>query len=358
MLLSKLYPCGCFKNFENTSTHENISKLFFAYGSLVGRHPLPFLLSTLFLNCFLSTGLLYFYEITDVKSVFVPINAPSIHESAAMEEFRSSKETSYVVSALFEAKEENLLTNKSLNEILRISNYLQNDLKINFNGTSYGYNELHRTQFLGGSDFSGNGMFRLVKRLMTEPKYHQNNSLVSLKFPLIRAYGKKIFAPLVLMNVKTDHLDDIESAGIILLRYQLVQQIADSELPADNFLSICHKFANEFESHVLAENKKPHDFKSYAFHLDDLRNEMVKVSQKTLPMLGVSMAMLIIFTLSVGLTTSCVTLKAWESLAGVISALMSVTSAFGLLFYLGYPFMGVLTTVPFLILAIGKENLK
>lgn len=341
---------------RNSTPHEILSGWFQSYGKLVGRYPIPFLLGTILLNCILSSGLYNLHEETDVKNVYIPTNAISLQENEALENYRNSKETTYTISTMFEGKSgKNLLTNASLSAILQITDYAENHLNVSYNNSYYDYRKLHDTGYSENLEVSGNGLLKVIKRLTTDPKLRHNNSNVQLKFPMIKAYGKKIFVPLVLLDVKSDEADVIQSASIVRIIYVLVQQTATSHLSKQEFLQTCHQFGRKFESYATELNLNHQtDFISYAFHLEVLQLEMAEVTHTTFPMLMASMAMLICFTVSVGISRSCVTTKAWESLAGVISALMAVTSSFGLLFHLGYPFMGTVVTVPFLILAIGN----
>lgn len=55
------------------------------------------------------------------------------------------------------------------------------------------------------------------------------------------------------------------------------------------------------------------------------------------------------------LTDSFVASKPWEALAGVLSVALAVASSFGLLFFLGFGYVGTLAVMPVLVLAMGLD---
>lgn len=76
-----------------------------------------------------------------------------------------------------------------------------------------------------------------------------------------------------------------------------------------------------------------------------------------IPLLPVCFFVILIFTVMTALNRDDpVGSKPWEAVCGVLCPIISLGAAFGLLFYCGVHLLPIVTVVPFLVLAIGVDD--
>ncbi|KAF2366096.1 Protein patched/dispatched [Trinorchestia longiramus] len=87
-----------------------------------------------------------------------------------------------------------------------------------------------------------------------------------------------------------------------------------------------------------------------------LETELENNTHSVIPYFGVTVAIMLLFCLVTVSMSDCVRSKTLLGLTGVICAGLSCVAAFGLLIYMGVPFIGINMAAPFLMLGIGIDD--
>lgn len=77
---------------------------------------------------------------------------------------------------------------------------------------------------------------------------------------------------------------------------------------------------------------------------------------KALPLMIFTFSIVLLFTIATSLKRDPVRSKPWEAFFGVMCPCLSICASFGTLFWLGFEFLPIVTVVPFLVLAIGVDD--
>lgn len=87
-----------------------------------------------------------------------------------------------------------------------------------------------------------------------------------------------------------------------------------------------------------------------------LETELENNTNSVVPFFGVTVAIMVFFSVSTVMMGDWVRTKPWLGLMGVISASLACLAAFGFLIYLGVEFIGINMASPFLMLGIGIDD--
>lgn len=81
-----------------------------------------------------------------------------------------------------------------------------------------------------------------------------------------------------------------------------------------------------------------------------LETELENNTNSVIPFFGVTIAIMLFFSISTVMMGDWVRTKPWLGLMGVVSAVLACVAAFGFLIYLGVEFIGINMAAPFLML--------
>lgn len=140
----------------------------------------------------------------------------------------------------------------------------------------------------------------------------------------------------------------IENAGLITINFHAIWG-NDS----------IHQVMSKWEHAVLDYCLASHDDDLIRLHTTSeglMSEEVRRTGVKALPLMSVTFIVILVFTVVTSLKRSWIRSKPWEAFAGVICPILSLCASFGTLFWMGVEFLPIVTVVPFLILAIGVDD--
>ncbi|KRX44636.1 Patched domain-containing protein 3, partial [Trichinella murrelli] len=220
--------------------------------------------------------------------------------------------------------------------VLRLNDFIVNDIVIENDGITYGYKDL----CLNTNNFCyNNPQVAIISQMFAEPNPYGN-----LSYPTATFANSRIYLGLTLGGVELDPISgQIEQAKAWFLIYQLR---FDGEF--DNWLS--SKWELEFERALL--HYKDEMLQLTVFHSQTLDLELSKNSDYMMPKMSLMFMSLIIFA------TLCAVTFIWDqdglpwvdwtrstpllAFAGIVGAGMGVASSIGLLSILGVSFCEVI----------------
>ncbi|XP_042239196.1 patched domain-containing protein 3-like isoform X2 [Homarus americanus] len=87
-----------------------------------------------------------------------------------------------------------------------------------------------------------------------------------------------------------------------------------------------------------------------------LETELENNTNSVVPFFGVTVTIMVVFSVTSVMMGDWVRTKPWLGLIGVVSAALACVTAFGFLIYLGVEFIGINMAAPFLMLGIGMDD--
>lgn len=92
------------------------------------------------------------------------------------------------------------------------------------------------------------------------------------------------------------------------------------------------------------------------FASESMANEINRITELSLPLLSVSVALMLTFAVGTCLSSDCVRSKPWLGVTGCLSSGLAVASAFGFVMHCGVQYIDINIAVPFLMLGIGMDD--
>ena len=326
---------------------EKVIKLFFYnYGGFIARHPFPFLLLPVLLAGALGAGFVFLTEEQSVENLFTPENGQAKTDRKTVEElFAEHGDNDTLVTHLTRLGRSgnviirrndggNILTKTSMEEILILHETIMN-ISILHNDQEYTYTDL----CVKLNDVCNDNAILSV--------YNYNSSMVTttiLTYPLYNSNDGTIFflgGGLGGVKFESDSTDEVFSAEALqlsyFLRYEDSMDDQRSALWEDKFLKVVEAFTTT-EIRVTREVSST------------LETELDKASANVIKDFSITFTLLITFSIWSCVMFDWVRSKPWLAACGVVSAGLAVVSSFGLLSYIGVPYINVVGSTPFLIL--------
>ncbi|VDK86837.1 unnamed protein product [Litomosoides sigmodontis] len=264
----------------------------------------------LILTALLSIGAVNFHEHNNVREDFSADDSPSRYEYAVTEDFfRNFGSPFHVVVAMKAADDGSLLRPKYLEKVIEIEDYLQSKLSVSYDGRQITY-----------SDFC--------------ESYCEASDVVSIFLNMYRE-----------VHIRS-HI--IESCRMIAINFQAIQKNASST-----------EIMNGWEQEVFTfseSTKNDSLIRVFATSEGLVSREVRRTGLRALPFITVSLVAVLLFTVITSLKRDPVTSKPWEAAFGVFCPILSLIASFGLLFWFKFPFLPIVCVVPFLVLAIGVDD--
>ncbi|XP_074550135.1 patched domain-containing protein 3-like [Halichoeres trimaculatus] len=325
-----------------------LSALFEKLGSLVGSHPVCFFVLPLLLTAALGGGLTFLQrrQDNDLERQYTPRKGPSkvsrafVKENFPYDRSMFSEERLYdqgnFASLIAVATDDvNVLANGAFEEVSQLNAEILNITVLDGPNRTLGFRDLcqraHREcvsnrilEILDSKDPSGVG------------------------FPFHPSPSGAVFLGSVLGGVVTDRNGSVVSAQAVKLLYYL----DDEESTAEVAKSWLRGFKALFKGWTGSE----HITVSY-YTSKSKQEEIDSHTTDGVPLFLITYACAITFSVISCLRLDSVRNKVWVAVFGVLSSGLAIISSFGLLLYIGVPFVITVANSPFLILGIGLNNM-
>ncbi|CAD5222897.1 unnamed protein product [Bursaphelenchus okinawaensis] len=330
------------------------------YVDILMRYPKAFVIAPILLTMLLSTGMAKFHIIRGVHFLYSPSDAPWISEELAIKEWAQNDDKFYPskdilmrngIFLIVTAKNDgNVLEKENCEEIIRLVDSVKNFTFLDESGESYKYTDvcLH----FQNQCFSNNHIRILAQIFADNKQAHMN-----VTYPFFTS--KFVTEPIDLTSVlggaisKDGHLVE---AKAWILAYQLKQKTEQLRRFSSSFI---HQLPHKIDDLNLTY------LNVYHFHSETFDDELANNAMRMLPKFSITFTILIVFSVICtftlfetpeGLYLDWIRSKPLMGLIGVISTLMAIISAIGLLLWLDVTFVEMCSVMPFLSLTIGIDD--
>ncbi|XP_038587492.1 patched domain-containing protein 3-like [Micropterus salmoides] len=323
-----------------------MSGLFKTFGSLVGSCPFYFFVIPLIVSAALGGGFTFLKdrEDNDFERQFTPRKGPSKATRAFVKENFPYNDSMFSEDRLYDKGKSafliavstdnlNILANPAFEDIIRLNHKIITTVH---NGT-LGFNELCA---------KANG--KCVSNTILEIISSNETDQTSINFPVYTHRSSSVFLGSVLGGVITDANSSVISAQAVKLFYYLDSK--ESTADASNL------WLRGFKELLSDETDSKHIDVSY-YTSKSKQEEIDSHTTDGFPLFLITYACAITFSVISCLRLDNVRNKVWLAVFGVLSSGLAVLSSFGLLLYIGVPFVITVANSPFLILGIGLNNM-
>lgn len=322
-----------------------LSGLFEKLGLTVGSYPFYFFIIPLLLSAALAGGFIRLKDLSDndLERQFTPRKGPSKATRAFVRENFPYNDSMFSEDRLYEKPDFasliavsrddlNILEGPALEDIVRLNNRI---LSITVDNGSLGF-----------SDLCAKANGECVPNVILDILSSKETELTNLTYPEYTYRSSSVFLGFVLGGVITDGSGLVRSAQAMKLSYFLGNHDAKA---SDLWLK-------EFKALLSTEMDIRYIMVSY-YTSKSKQEEIDSHTKDGFPLFFVTYACAITFSVISCLRTDNVRNKVWVAVFGVLSSGLAVLSSFGLLLYLGVPFVITVANSPFLILGIGLNNM-
>ncbi|KAM8901780.1 LOW QUALITY PROTEIN: patched domain-containing protein 3-like [Lycaon pictus] len=142
----------------------------------------------------------------------------------------------------------------------------------------------------------------------------------------------------------------VKAKAMWLLYYLKTEDVKDNELSKMWLIHFLNQSTN-IEKSLASKKIQMVYFTSLSRQL-----EFEATSMTVIPLFHAAYLLIILFAITC-YRCNCVQNKMWAAAFGVISAALAVVSGFGLMLYIGVPFVTIVANSPFLILGVGVDDM-
>ncbi|CAL8319299.1 unnamed protein product [Arctogadus glacialis] len=321
---------------------------FCALGRLIGSHPWWFLTAPLVLSAGLGSG---FYLVenrlaNDIEEQFTPVNGAAKTERRYIQD--TFPEDGSMVSSLrlstagtygtfIATHERDILTAESLQEILDMDVHVRN-MSVEMDNQTFQYADLC-AQVARGACYS-NDILKILN-------YNARNvELINLTFPWYDGRFGRVPLYTSLGSVSLNKGNRVvQSAEAIQLSYFL---LGDNKMVSDRWLK---------DFMALMSNTSMKKIKVSHTTSMSMQWEFEKTPASIVQLFSITYGITILFTVLCCWRLDNVRSKIWVGGVGVLSTGLAVLSSFGMLLFLGCPFVMTVASCPFMILGIGIDDM-
>jgi hypothetical protein len=338
-----------------------LSRFFDHYGQFITRHPLPFIIFPILLTGFCSLGFLQLDPITDAIYLFTPTGAPSKMERQTIHDLWPLTNGSYIpgravtqsreVQLTVRTKDDGNILDKPYSEaIYRLDQYIQNKVNVTFEGKVYRYKDLCLQW--KGEGCPGAKHIHIISDL------YQHG--FNITYPTIRVGQVTGYIGSSLGGVSTGRGKHNElivaSASAWLMVYHL-------QFYPTNVLFVSGLWEKAFQKALEEYPDDPFIEFTY-FHSQSLAEELKRNADSLIPRFIVAFTILIIFSVICSMAfidgsgyIDWALSKPLLSVLGVLNAGMGIATAIGALNLAGVPYNDIVGVMPFLVVAVGTDNM-
>ncbi|XP_008394717.1 patched domain-containing protein 3 [Poecilia reticulata] len=321
-----------------------LSNLFEKLGSTVGSYPLYFFVIPVLITASLSGGFVFLKdrEDNDLERQFTPKKGPSKatrafvrdnfpYNTSMFSENRLYDKGNFASLIAVSKNSNNILESPAFEDIIRLNEKI---LNISVDKRRLGFSQVCAKA--NGKCFS-NIVLELIGGNETGVTYPEHNHGSGL-----------VFLGSALGGVVTDANSTIQRAQAVKLYYYLNSQ--ESAAQASKL------WLREFKALLSDEMDRNHIDVSY-YTSKSKQEEIDSHTEDGFPLFLITYACAISFSVISCLRSDHVRNKMLVAVFGVLTSGLAVVSSFGLLLYIGVPFVITVANSPFLILGIGLNNM-
>ena len=270
----------------------SLSRVFYQYGTIVAKCPLPFLLTPILGTLALSLGFLFIQPTSDLEYLYVPKEAPGKVERANVEETFMYDEREYFTSmrrtriggmlrVLVQSKDGgNLFTNERVMELFRLDAYVK-AVEINQDG---GGNDDHVIKF---NDICARWQGRCADIENTFLYYMVNRSVEATRvtYPVYMTPTGPLILSLQIGEPKFDSSGFIKEFKALMLSYSLRFDTPDYVHKTQEWSrALVDKILTDYDSQLLDVNIET--FETIERELDKAIYEVIPLFTVTFMILG------------------------------------------------------------------------
>lgn len=329
-----------------------VADCFHRYGEFVGTYPLPFLLLPNLLTLSLVYGIVKMPILENIG--FLPNNVPSIYETRNYLEFSNSSIAPYIFEVLIRRKDGgNMLNSDIINQYLKLFDILLHNVTYQHEDK-----QINLDQLCNSLECWNNQGLATEFAKIYEKNDWRNSPNIQLSYPYAKMMGKMWPIHYIIANVTFDQLHTVENAYILRILHTVVVKGSPYDRgKIDSQVRILNGFGEAFMHHFKRKSQTD-EMEFHSFYSEALSPSYDELSTTIGTKIAASFACLLLFTITSCLTTSCLTSKAFEAAAGIYNTILAIISAFGILnLHGGYGWSGLVIVTPFLVLAIGVDDM-
>ncbi|CAI4228550.1 unnamed protein product [Auanema sp. JU1783] len=288
-------------------------------------------------------GVVRFKEVNNVRDHFSATDSPSRYEYAvAREFFQELGSPFHVVVAMRSSDEGNILRPDYIDKALEIEEFLQYKLKVEHEGRNYSYSDFCGTQCETSDAVN-------IFLTMFRDQQRKNTSHVKLTYPSMDVFGHRVYLANNIFLVGLNNRSQIvEESRLLAINFHAIYSNESS-------LAIMRKWEKAVFNYSLSTTNDPL-IRVYCTSEGLVSEEVRRTGILAMPLMGVTFLIILVFTVITTLKKNPVKSKTMESILGVICPILSLVASFGHLFWMGFEYLPIVTVVPFLILAIGVDD--
>ncbi|CAJ0927310.1 unnamed protein product, partial [Mesorhabditis belari] len=338
-----------------------IAHFFEAYGRFISRHPLPFIVLPMLFTATMCAGFLHMKPITDAVYLFTPVGAESKMERQSIHEKWPLYQDNYIPGrAVTEAREvqitvlardnANILEKPYSEAVYRLDQFIENRISVTYKNKVYRYADLCLSYKSAGCP--GNKHVHLLSEI-----YQRG---VNITFPTFRIGTESGYLGSSLGGVLLGH---DEKNRTILAKARSWFLIYHMKFHPTNMSYISGLFENELVRQLKNYPEDPYITFTY-FHSQTLADELKRNADSLVPRFAVAFMLMLLFTAlcAIGFVNGTLAIdwvlsKPILSILGVFNAGMGILTAIGGGLLLGVPYNDIVAVMPFLVVAVGVDNM-
>uniref|UniRef100_A0A8R1DT56 SSD domain-containing protein n=1 Tax=Caenorhabditis japonica TaxID=281687 RepID=A0A8R1DT56_CAEJA len=308
------------------------AKFFHSYGLLVAKYPIIFLITPILVTCFLSTGLFGLEPLSDALYLYTPTDAPS-------------------KIAVVARNDGNILERVFSDELKHMEQFVRNNITVEFNNRTWSFADLCLASPDGRC--ANNDHIQLVSRL-----FHHG---INITYPTVRLGDKSAYIASALGGVKLAKGDAGENIIVGASAWLLIYQL---KFYPNQISYISGLWEREFKSQMDTYKTRAKHISITYFHSQTLSDELKRNAERLAPKFIGAFVILVVFSVLCSIVTikgsgyiDWVVTKPVLSVVGVSNAGLGIASAMGLLTYLGIQYNDIIAVMPFLVVAVGTDNM-
>ncbi|CEF65979.1 Sterol-sensing domain and Patched family-containing protein [Strongyloides ratti] len=345
----------------NDCIEKPLAIFFHNYGVLVAKYPYPFILIPIIITSIMSIGIFHLNTISDAIYLFTPSDAPSKMERQVIHNLWPLTNDNYVPGrAVTQSREiQIIITTKDNGNILephyaeaiwRLDMYIQNRVKVNINNETYKYDDLCLMYKKQGCP--GNKHIHLISSLY--------NHGINITYPTVRLGDKSGYIGGALGDVR---LTNGPNNTKIVVSAKAWMMLFHLKFYPTNVSYISGLWEKELEYELFNYPDDPYIEFTF-FHSQTLAEELKRNANSLVPRFILSFTFCVIFSMISSFTfikgtflIDWVQSKPIVAILGVANAGLGIATAIGGLNLGGMYYSDIVGVMPFLIVAVGVDNM-
>ncbi|VDK63891.1 unnamed protein product [Onchocerca ochengi] len=338
-----------------------LSRIFYRYGRYVAQHPLPFIALPVLFTAFCSISFLHIHPTTDPIYLFTPRNAPSKYERQIIHNLWPLHYNNYIPGrAVTQSREVqvivasrdggNILERPYSEAVRRLDFFIQNRVKLHYMGKTYRYRDLCLEWRNEGCP--GNKHIHIVSDL------YQHG--INITYPTVRFGSASGYIGGALGGISLFHEADGSTSLAGGLAWFMIYHL---KFFPRNISYISGLWEKKLQDALENYPADPSITFTY-LHSQTLTEELKRNANSLIPRFVVAFSILVFFSLLCSLIfvdgtfyVDWVLSKPILSLLGVINAGMGIITGIGIASFCGVPYSDIVGVMPFLVVAVGTDNM-